>query len=270
MAENLARVLKKATLALLYIIIYFGLMYLLSFELALLQEDGENYSGVITILASLAAVGLYGVIFYLRDVKVNRYIRVKRVSVLDGVITFTMAIGFRMLTGAYFVWAENIAVLKESLDKAQESYNFNTMTSFSIITVVFSVCIVAPVFEEILFRGLVQRELMNIMPPFGAIAVQGVLFGIAHAVLAQSVFAAVYGVILGVIYYKTKNILVVMLAHMFFNLSSVLEVRNSDMLIQMVLTGLILTVASIFIFFYAYRKKQTPVEGEVSGGSNNG
>lgn len=271
MAEIWAHRLKKAALALLYIMIYLVMMYIFSIEVTALEEDLENYSGIITILASVAALSIYGVLLYLRKLDVRNYIRIKRVTLLDIVLAFTLSTGFRLLTGAYFIWADNVPVLKESIENAQQSYNFNTMTNFCIVTIVLSVVVIAPVFEELLFRGMVQKELSDIMPEYCAIIIQGVMFGIAHGVLAQSIFAAAYGVVLGVIYGRTKNIAVVILAHMFFNMSSVLEIKSEDMLVRMVLSGLAMTVASIFIFFYVYRKKSLPAEAEnVSGGNGNG
>ena len=270
MAVKLGTGIQKIALALFYILIYFALLYFVTIQVGLLEEDIENYSGVITILASLASLAIYAVIFYIRGVKPKKYVAVKRLALLDVVLAFTTAVGFRLLTGAYLMWSEmNVPILQKSLEGAQQSYDFNTMTAFGAISVIISVCIVAPVFEEILFRGLVQKELSYVMPEICAVILQGVLFGMAHAVLAQSIFAAVYGIVLGLIYSRTKNISVVMCAHVFFNLSSVLEIKSIDMIGRMTLSGLALTVVSIFVFFYIYKGKKPAVTGEVTGGSDN-
>lgn len=270
MAENVAHIIKKIALALFYILIYFSILYLLTVQVALLEEDVKNYSEVVTIIASVASVGIYLVTFYFREVKVKRYIKFKRVSLIEAVLSLTMAVGFRILTGAYLMWSQmSVPVLQRSIENAQQSYNFNTMTTFCAISVVLSVCVVAPVFEEILFRGIVLKELGDAMPAAAAIVFQALLFGISHAVLAQSIFAAVYGIILGAVYLKCRNISVVILAHMFFNMSSVLEVKNAEMLTEMFITGLVLTGLSIIIFFYIYRRKKPAYAGEVTGGNDN-
>lgn len=270
MAEKLAHIIKKIALALFYIMIYFALLYLLTFQVNVLEEDLKNYSGVVTIIASIATLGIYRVTFYLRDINVKKYIKVKRLSLIDVTLAFSMAIGFRLLTGAYLMWGEtNVPLLQRSIEGAQQSYDFNTMTGFCIVTVIVSTCIAAPFFEEVLFRGIVQKELSDAMPVSMAIVLQGIMFGLAHAVLAQSVFAAVYGIILGVIYYRTKNLSIVVVSHLFFNMSSVLEIKSGEMLAQMALTGLGLTLVSIFIFFYIYRRKTPVTAGEVTGGNDN-
>ena len=217
MAENLAQFVKKIALALFYIFIYFAFLYLLAQQVELLEEDVKNYSEIITILASVASLGVYLVILYLREIKPGRYIKFKRVTLVDAVLAFVLAFGFRILTGAYLMWSEqNVPLLQRSIENAQHSYNFNTMTTLGVVSVIVSVCIVAPFFEEILFRGMVLGELRGAMPKGMAIILQAVLFGLAHTVLAQALFAAVYGLILGVIYLKTRNISVVILSHVFF------------------------------------------------------
>lgn len=230
-----------------------------------------NYSGVVTIIAAFAATGIFAVSFYLRGIKSKRYIRVKRLSLLDAVLSFTLAIGFRMITYVYFIWAEDVPVLSKSIEAAQSQvFNYATMTTIGMVTILLSIYLVAPIFEEVLFRGIVQKELCEALPVWVAILLQAIAFGWAHGYMVQTIFAAVFGIILGLLYYKTKNIKITILAHMFFNMSSTLELKNDDMFIQMVITGIGMTVASIFMFFYAYRKKHTPIEGENPGGNNNG
>lgn len=268
MAEQLAHIIKKIALALFYILIYFGLLYLLSFQVALMEEDAENYSGIITILASVASLGIYLIVLYLREKKVKQYIKIKRISLIEIVLSLAMAVGFRLLTGAYLMWSEmNVPILQRSIESAQQSYDFNTMTTVCMVSIILSVCLVAPAFEEILFRGLVLKELKEAMPAMAAIVLQALLFGLAHAVLAQSIFAAVYGIILGAVYLRCKNISVVILSHMFFNISSGLEIKSDEMLAQMFITGLVLTVVSIIIFFYIHKRKKPACAGEVTGGN---
>ncbi len=74
----------------------------------------------------------------------------------------------------------------------------------------------APIFEEILFRGLVMRSL----EPYGrkfAIIMSAVLFGLYHGNLLQSVYATAAGVILGYVAME-YNVLWAMVLHMFNNL----------------------------------------------------
>jgi membrane protease YdiL (CAAX protease family) len=74
----------------------------------------------------------------------------------------------------------------------------------------------APVFEEILFRGLLLRTLL----PYGkkfAIVITAILFGVFHGNLAQTSFAFCVGLILGYVALE-YNIGWAMVLHMFNNL----------------------------------------------------
>ena len=76
--------------------------------------------------------------------------------------------------------------------------------------------ILAPITEEILFRGLVQRA----MRPFGkkfAIFVSAFAFGLFHGNLIQTPYAFVVGLVLGFVAAE-YNILWAMVLHMFNNL----------------------------------------------------
>ena len=76
--------------------------------------------------------------------------------------------------------------------------------------------ILAPIAEEILFRGLIQRSLM----PYGkkfAILTSAILFGVFHGNLVQSPFAFAVGLVLG--YAAAEHsILWAMAMHMFNNM----------------------------------------------------
>lgn len=78
------------------------------------------------------------------------------------------------------------------------------------------VCFLAPVFEEILFRGLILREL----EPYGkkfAILASAFLFGVFHGNLVQSPYAFLAGLVLGYVAME-YNVIWAMVLHMINNL----------------------------------------------------
>ena len=257
-------------MALLYIIIYLFLQFIFFEGVLLFEGDPKNYSGVVTILAAMAAMGIYGIIFYLRSMRMFDNIKVRRLSLIDIVLSFSLAIGFRILTAVYFLWAENVPILSESIENAPTAYNFSTMTNFGMMTILFSMFVMAPLFEEFLFRGIMQKELARVMPLWLAIVIQGIVFGIVHQVLVQCIFSAIFGVILGVLYYKTKNLNITILAHACFNLSTVLNIKEGDSIVKVVFMGIILTVTSLTFFFYIYKRKTAPVNGALGGNRDDG
>jgi membrane protease YdiL (CAAX protease family) len=83
----------------------------------------------------------------------------------------------------------------------------------------------APIIEELFFRGLLQRSLQPAIGVTGAIAVQGLLFGAAHATAIATwqqnvvlvAMLGTVGVVAGVLVHTTKRLTPAMWMHFFFN-----------------------------------------------------
>ncbi len=74
--------------------------------------------------------------------------------------------------------------------------------------------IVAPVLEELIFRGLILRWLSRRWRPFWAVLVSALAFGLVHLPnLPQVVNATVMGVVLGYIYVLCRSVWPVIIIH---------------------------------------------------------
>ena len=82
---------------------------------------------------------------------------------------------------------------------------------------VLLVVLLAPVYEELFFRGLVQRALMRGFPPALAVVMQAVLFAAVHGQPLQVAYVLVGGTLLGFVYLWTRSLPSVMLYHIAFN-----------------------------------------------------
>lgn len=88
-------------------------------------------------------------------------------------------------------------------------------------TLILLAVIMAPLFEEIVFRGIIQKGLINKgLKPKTAIIISAVIFGLVHGNPWQFVGAVLLGSVLGLVYYKTKSLLLPILLHAFNNLCS--------------------------------------------------
>ena len=82
----------------------------------------------------------------------------------------------------------------------------------------FSISILAPLLEEVLFRGAIQGYLMrHFKKPWVAIIISALIFGIYHMNPVQVVYATHLGIVLGWIYYRTGNLLSVIVGHILNN-----------------------------------------------------
>ena len=77
--------------------------------------------------------------------------------------------------------------------------------------------IAAPLFEEFLFRGFLLPSLTRYMPVWGAIALSSFVFAAAHLSLSEILPLMVLGIILGIVYTRSRNLLAPMLLHSAWN-----------------------------------------------------
>ncbi len=76
--------------------------------------------------------------------------------------------------------------------------------------------ILAPLAEEIVFRGAILRTLLNMVSKknhWVAIMISAAIFGVAHGNVAQLVNALLMGLLLGWMYYRTKSLVPGILMH---------------------------------------------------------
>ena len=83
--------------------------------------------------------------------------------------------------------------------------------------ILLAVGIVAPIAEELLFRGLIFHLLNRHLNIKVALILQGVLFGLFHMNLVQGVYASVLGVVLGIAYILTGSLWVPIVIHIVNN-----------------------------------------------------
>lgn len=82
----------------------------------------------------------------------------------------------------------------------------------------FTISVLAPVLEEVMFRGAIQGYIARTFgKPWLAILVAALIFGIYHWNPVQVVYATLLGIIFGWIYYITGSLLSVIVGHVLNN-----------------------------------------------------
>ncbi|WP_461205513.1 lysostaphin resistance A-like protein [Clostridium sp. DL1XJH146] len=79
------------------------------------------------------------------------------------------------------------------------------------------IVILAPIMEELLFRGLILKGFLKHYSYKKAIFLSSLLFGIMHFNPWQFLAATLAGIFIGWCYYKTNSLLICIISHSFFN-----------------------------------------------------
>ena len=81
----------------------------------------------------------------------------------------------------------------------------------------FTAAIAAPFYEEIMFRGFLLPSLTRYFPLWGAISISSLIFAVAHLNLSEVLPLTVLGMVLGIVYTRSRNLLSSMLLHSLWN-----------------------------------------------------
>ncbi len=107
-------------------------------------------------------------------------------------------------------YLNNLIVIILSIIMPNQVMAYNTTmggaTSGAVWLIILYSVIIAPVIEEIIFRGLVFGYARKVFPVWLAILFQAALFGIYHWNLVQGIYAFVLGIFLGYLCLKGPGI----------------------------------------------------------------
>jgi len=204
-------------------------------------------SYILTVANWCVCLGLYILIGKIRKTPVKSIVSIKKEPPVVYWMIAALAMGCRLLVAVYYHFSLKTDVLARSIENAAVS-NPDINTWLQAVLFVCCATFVAAFFEEILFRVLVMGELLKIMRPWAAIGLQAVVFGLVHGSLFQSIFAFFIGIVLGIIYYRTRNIKNAMTCHAVFNFSAFLMTGDLSVIgiIIFVISGILLVSLSMY------------------------
>ena len=172
---------------------------------AMLDSDIMLY----TMLSGLLTIAVVLVFYLIRRKKLGEALWLRRVP---APALFT---GAALAPGLYFVTVMALSALPETWI---ESYNEAAagIDDVSLAGVLATVA-VAPVVEELIFRGLVLNRLSRAMPGWLAVALSTAVFGACHGHPVWFGYAFVLGAVFGFVALRTGSILPTILGHLVFN-----------------------------------------------------
>ena len=213
--------------------IFIALSYLhipaLQLQDALSKTENANLSRAIQFISTFFAMALPAIIFSrilnrkpFRYIGFNKAISGKQVFILIVIVIIALTLG-----AALSELNEMIPLSKSlalSFKKMEEEYNKQVFALANMKTVqdyIVSLIIIAllpAIFEEMLFRGCLQPVMINITKnAFAGILITSILFSALHASFYGFLSRLALGIILGYIFYYSKNLWLPVIFHFLNN-----------------------------------------------------
>jgi uncharacterized protein len=196
------------------------------------------------ILSASIYIGVIVFYYYRKRHTIRPPYRFDRLSGYQITLGLFMGIGCVFLSQLILLISESTGILNfENLENYEQLISSIIGQSPTWLTLL-TIGIVAPIAEELLFRGLIFHMFNRHMNVKIALIIQGLLFGAFHMNLVQGVYASVLGIVLGMAYLLTGSLWIPILMHIVNNSVALLlpDVWMNDPVISTGLMGLLLLV----------------------------
>lgn len=126
----------------------------------------------------------------------------------------------------------------------------NNLSAILEITprMLLQVCLIAPIIEELFFRGLIFSLMSKLLPFIFANVVQAIVFGIYHGNVVQAVYAFILGMFIGYILFITGSIVYTIVLHMSINLTGMFIDRIVPMDEALIVRMVIMIISFVIIY----------------------
>jgi len=123
---------------------------------------------------------------------------------------------------AAVVLVDEIYVINQHFSPVPEDYadairDLKPDGPLEFVVTLLGLCLLVPVSEEIVFRGMIQRIFARNMGAVVGVALAGAIFGAVHLNVHLLISITVFGWFLGFLYQATGNLLYPIVAHAVFN-----------------------------------------------------
>lgn len=195
---------------------------------------------LVVLLSNLVVVLLYAIVIRARGERFGRYVALGAPSVRNLAGAIGAGLGLR-----YIFMILVALLLRESAALQEYNSHMEQIVSDNIWVVLLTVVLVAPVVEEIVFRGALFRALERSIHPWAAILIPSVLFALAHTDPVQMGYTFVLGMIFAFVRARSGKLLPCVFMHIAFNGANFLQFQSGSVWIPPFWLVLVLTAGCV-------------------------
>jgi len=230
---------------------------LVSIEKKLFKNDHSHFNAatIIFLIASILTILTIFYINYRKHIKITFNLKINHFHFFT--LTIIILILFQISLGKPFSFIINSLLYP---DKTIDN-------PFQSLGLIVGALLVAPIVEEIIFRGMILKGLLTNYSPKKAIIISSLIFGFLHPFPTQFLGALLIGFYFNWVYYKTKSLGNTIILHFIANTFALLtgylnfkfggeDISNiyGKWSIYIIFTSLILLIFLAFVLFNDSRK----------------
>ena len=201
---------------------------------------------LMTFISGIAVLLIYWVIFLIRKKKLTAEVMIRPIPTKGILPIVLLAIAFNVITSVLI----GIVPWPQSW---MDSYIMNSSVIDNSLIAWLTAVLMAPVLEEVVFRGLMYTRLKKGMPIVAAAILTSLAFGIMHGTIIWAIYTFIFSIVLIWVFEKFRSLTANIILHMAYNLSGMalsLIPEDAGAVVW------VLFVASIVFAVVAYRMIQ--------------
>lgn len=212
------------------------------------------FSRCTTLVAYAASLGVLWLWMRIRQRRVCEEVGIRPLAVTPMFAALMGGIGANIAV----VCAFELIPFPEAWLTQYESASAQAFADYSWLTVVCTV-LVAPIMEEVLFRGLLYTRLRRGMPKWIAAVLSALMFAAAHGNLLWGIYAFVVGLLFVWIFETTSSLKATILCHMGFNAVGQFSLAAFDPTMRAVtyIVGILLLGMAMFVLWLNKKASNT-------------
>ncbi len=225
MKSKISSYLKSILILIIFMILNLAISFSIQFLLHTNQITMNNFKLLLSLNFIIPTIIIYLIFF--RKIKVYYYLQN---NIFFYIIIILLSFSIQIIGTIIEIWSMSFIPdpYKNYYEQLKELLYPDNL--IDLIFTLVSVGLIAPICEELLFRGFLLDYLLRYNNFLISNIFQSILFGIAHMNPFQLLYAIPIGFLFGWFYYKTKNFLIPILLHIATNtisvILSVVEIHN--------------------------------------------
>ena len=222
--------------------------YLLEQKEELISSTTFKMTGSVLIVV-VSSIGIFLIGQFIMKVRLTDILKPYRGFALDGAKFFPAALSLNLLSGV-IVTVIVSKLGEQGITVPGSDFSMHSPTKYELLIQFVYVCLIGPICEEFIYRGLV----IKLLSPYGkgiAVVFSALTFGLMHANIEQAVPAVMGGLVYALVAVRYNSIAPTIVIHVLNNIcASVSDYGDALGWSNTDLINRIIDITTLFLGFY--------------------